>query len=403
MDLQMKKLKQSNNKIGSDIVNNIAEVIQKGTGLPVYCIDNSIPKQVLKIINSEDELRKLLTDFSDDELYREIIDFWTNYLLFRKPGENNKEALMEKLSIFIKNLGKSKKYSSYLFIPGIYQFPKVKFGANLEIVSFDSIKETNHLKDYVLGIIKEIKDVSKKDISEGLWLNFKFESPHSVEIVKYLKEELQSYLGIISLLCFGFPINQDLIIGIVKDEKKCVFIEPQYTAKGRVRSGWARFPNDIDKIKRYLDVVLAIVEKGKRSYSQIEKKVLLFAKLFFLANQTDSLEIKLIVLISALETLLLADQDQYYIGEKTAEKTALLLGKTYNDRIKIYKFVKSQYTERSNFIHKGEYNIKGQHIQVLERFSQEVFFKMLDYSKRYSNISGEKGLDAIFYQIKFNS
>ncbi len=399
----MKKSEQLKNKIGSDITNNIAEVIRKATGLAVYCIDDSIPKQVLKIINSKDEFRKLLTDFSDDELYREISDFWTHYVLFRKSGENNKEALMKKLSIFIENLEKSKKYSSYLFIPGIYQFPKVKFGANLEIVSFDSIKETGHLKDHILRIIKGTKDISEKDISEGLWLDFKFESPHSVEIVKYLKEELQPYLGIISLLCFGFPINQDLIFGIVKDEKKCVFIEPQYTAKGRVRSSRARFPNDIDEIKRRLDAILTIVKKGKDSYSEIEKKLLLFAKLFFLANQRDSLEIKLIVLISALETLLLADPDRYYIGEKTAEKTALLLGKAYDDRMKIYKFIKSQYTARSNFVHEGESNIKGQHIQALERYSQEIFFKMLDYSKRYSKISGEKGLDAIFYQIKFNS
>jgi len=399
----MKKSEQLKNKNGSDIANNIAEVIRKGTGLPVYYIDDSIPKQVLKIINSNNELRKAVSDFSDDELYREICDFWTKYLLFRKPKDNNKEALMEKLSVFIGDLGKSKTYKSYLFIPGIYQFPKVKFGANFEIISFGSIKETNHLKDHVQRIIKEVKDISVKDISDGLWLDFKFESPHSVEIVKYLKEELQSYLGIISLLCFGFPIKQDLIFGVVKNKKKFVFIEPQYTVKGRIRGGWAVFPNDIDKIKERLDVVLAIFKKGKYSYSEIEKKLLLFAKLFFLANQTDSLEIKLIVLISALETLLLAGQDQYYIGEKTAEKTALLLGKSCGDRMKIYRFIKSQYTARSNFVHKGESNVKGQHIQALEKYSQGIFFKMLDYSKKYSNISGEKGLDTIFYQIKFNS
>ena len=70
--------------------------------------------------------------------------------------------------------------------------------------------------------------------------------------------------------------------------------------------------------------------------------------------------------------------------------------------MKIYRFIKLQYTARSNFVHKGESAVKGQHIQALEKYSQGIFFKMLDYSKKYSDISGEKGLDTIFYQIKFD-
>lgn len=383
-----------------DLAKNIGKIVGESTGLPVHYIDNTIPKAVFNSLKDSGEFKKYLSGFSDDELYRELSDFWTNFYLFSKPEDRNQGSFLRKIAEFIESLGKDRKYKAYLFIPGIYKFPEIELGNNFRVVNYSSIQNNKDIKNHVDRIAKKFVDVKVDDVARGLWIDFDLYTPHSLEVVKYLKEAVQSYLGAISLLCFAFPIKLDQIFGIVFEEKRCRFIEPQYSNDGRIRNGWCHFANDIESIKEYLNLVASIFSKTKKT--QVENKLLLFAKLFILSYQSDSLEIKLVVLISALETLLLADYDQYYIGEKTAEKTALILGKTYNERIKIYKFIKSQYSARSNFVHKGESNIKEQSINELNNLCQRAFFKVLEYSKTYSYITGENGIDSIFIKMKFN-
>lgn len=403
----MKKSEQLNNKIkqtgtnkAADLATNIAKKLEDSTGLPVHVIDDSIPKEVFNALKKSEEFRKYLSKFSDDELQRELSDFWANFSLLSKPEDRNQESFLKNIAVFIEGLGKDTEYKAYIFIPGIYEFPKIKFGKDFKIVDYVSIKDEQYVAEQTARISENYSDISDDDIEKGLWIDFNFKTPHRVEVRKYLKEELQTYLGIISLMCFGFSIRLDLLIGVIIRGKRCYFIEPHYSNDGRIRNGWSRFPKDIGQSNENLERAAKIF--GETKQSQIDKKLLLFAKLFLLSTQSESLEMKLVFTISALETLLLADYDQYYIGEKTAEKTSLILGKSFDERVRIYKFIKSQYSARSNFVHKGEANLKNQDIQQLGNISQRVFFEILILSEKYSQISGDGGLDNIFIKMKFS-
>lgn len=119
-------------------------------------------------------------------------------------------------------------------------------------------------------------------------------------------------------------------------------------------------------------------------------------------------QIKLLFNIAALESLLLTKNDRDYLGNKLAEKTAFLLGKDFEQRMKIFRDIKKLYSKRSALIHGGkEQDISIRDERQSEMYVKEVIFKLAELYKQYKEIEGKskssqsEGLEDLFNSLKF--
>ena len=86
----------------------------------------------------------------------------------------------------------------------------------------------------------------------------------------------------------------------------------------------------------------------------IEKRVRAALKIFGIQTKTEDRNVRLLLLISCLEGLLLSPSDRDYLGWRVAEKTTFLLGKDEGNRKEIFEFITESYDKRSRFAHQDQ-------------------------------------------------
>ncbi len=97
----------------------------------------------------------------------------------------------------------------------------------------------------------------------------------------------------------------------------------------------------------------------------------------------NSNEEKLVCLAIAIESLLIGDEGagpyttEGGITQNLGERSAFLLGETFEDRVKIDKKAKDLYGLRSKVVHRGE-NITPQQLAEMDRLVQGVIFAFAD-------------------------
>ena len=109
---------------------------------------------------------------------------------------------------------------------------------------------------------------------------------------------------------------------------------------------------------RFLEPLTEIIRKGK-AVSDTENRIRNAVNVFGIQTSVSYPDVKLILLIAALEALLLSKSDRDYLGWKLAERTSFLLGKSKKPREKIYEFITEVYDKRSSFAHQKTKHRKG--------------------------------------------
>lgn len=94
--------------------------------------------------------------------------------------------------------------------------------------------------------------------------------------------------------------------------------------------------------------------------------------------------------------------DDEPITNNIAERSAFLLGNSYEERIKIKKFLKKMYKFRSAYIHHGECKVDHEKLEMLVNLIQQVILKFL-YIKNEFRLENEKDLKRWFEEMKLST
>ncbi len=109
---------------------------------------------------------------------------------------------------------------------------------------------------------------------------------------------------------------------------------------------------------------------------------------------------RLLKLFTSLESLLIFDDEP--ITNNIAERSAFLLGNSYEERIKIKKFLKKMYKFRSAYIHHGECKVDYEKLEMLVNLVQQVILKFL-FIKNEFRLENEKDLKRWFEEMKLST
>jgi Apea-like HEPN len=379
----------------------LTESLATALNLPVFFIDTSKHTSlIMDVIRNElpANSKQQFKEISDRQLREQISEFLVNYRIFIQV--KSEEKFLQELSQFLENLTKVKSYKAFLFVPKIVDFPlKEIFG------SIKTITKNEVASEHIEGFWEHFEYLKTQysDLNEdtGLWLECTFNSVLVYNLRDELKKSLQSFLGMLSLLMFGFPIDDKSLIGVIIADNRQEYIAPDILGKNSITNGWARFH---PALKQEVEEVRKVFAKQKNS--ELERKLILSSKMYWLALQSYSPEITFISLISALESLLLGVSDRDYIGLKISEKVAFLMSDEQKERLRIYKSMKRFYDIRSSLVHGKSGKavmIDTADLDAVKNVFMTVFEKVLNLLGTYSSLSTEdsKGLDDYINELRF--
>jgi hypothetical protein len=125
------------------------------------------------------------------------------------------------------------------------------------------------------------------------------------------------------------------------------------------------------------DMSVIIAEEWPESASKLGIKLKNAFRIWALAVCENNNEVRLILLCSALEAMLLIESDRDAIASKLAERTAFLIAKP-KDRLENYYKVKQLYDKRCRFVHQSDQrkNISVEDCIEMESIVHSVFVEL---------------------------
>jgi hypothetical protein len=382
-------------------VQSLAEALSKATDVPVFYQDHSeLIESTVDAIRHKlpAKTQQQFKDVSSSELSEQISEFLVIYPLSTK--EKSDEHFLMALAQFIESLTKVKTYKAFIFIPKIIGFPPgEQFGPIKTITKNEVVFEQSEgFWEHFTYIKSQYADVNEDD---GLWLECTFTSVLNYYLSGELKKAIQPFLGMISLLMFGFPMSDESLIGVIIGDKRREYIAPDIISSKYLVKGWARFHparhQNVAEVKRLF---------AKPKNTELERKLVLSSKMYWLALQSYSPEITFISLISALESLLLGKDDRDYIGLKISEKVAFLMADEQQARLELYKTMKKYYDIRSSLVHgKSGKAVKVERADVdtIKQIFRAVYEKVMHMAETYTGLTSDdgKGLDDYINELRF--
>ena len=158
---------------------------------------------------------------------------------------------------------------------------------------------------------------------------------------------------------------------------------------GEQRAGVMPFVINNENLKKMrslrFDDVKSLLKKGPIELSPFERELLLAINWYGVAvDMTDSVlkflnyAIVLEVLVSKQEK----DSDRT-ITDKLAEGVAFLLGRGYNNRVKIKRDIKTLYGIRSSIVHRGKQSVEVKHLRLIEYVALILILELLKKRKEF--------------------
>ena len=367
----------------------LAKQIANATKVPVFIADRDKINKLVEGVKKDPEISK---NYSEQDLYKEVSDFYVNVNIL---PPKNKIELDERIIKFIKSLKTKKKYTAYIILRGIFDYPiGLKIG-NAKIIKPDLRRKK--LMEHI-DYLNKNKKLMLQNPSSWNWIKITFESYKTRDIRDILYNELELPYSIISLFSQrGLDVKDNLGI-IYSSHKRSYFLEPISP-----QNGWSKFREDV--FLKTLKILSKITNKDKKS--NLEKKLLNSLKIYGLSRHSRRLENRFLMLISACESLLLSKNDRDYLGFKLREKTAFLLLKKGDGRRDLYNRMGKFYDMRSRLVHDGETNMSKDDLMYLEDIYLHLIIKMTQLTKKYSKMekkSNEKdkhGIEDYIECLKF--
>jgi hypothetical protein len=145
----------------------------------------------------------------------------------------------------------------------------------------------------------------------------------------------------------------------------------------------------------------------KTNPNEIEKKIRNAVRIFGIQTSVINVQVRFVLLITCLESLLMTGSDKDYLRWKLAEKSALILGG--KRKWMINDFIKKAYDKRSAFVHGStkkrslatENDIHNAQDLVINLVWKLVFEFLKNGYTSIQKIEGAKSIDEYIEEIKF--
>ncbi len=372
-----------------EIQQNLAEQIAKATGVRVVVVNEEKINPIIDALIKEPEINKIYTK---TELRKEISDF---YIGMDISPPKTEEELTKRINDFIKSLITIKKYTAYIILRGVFNFPiGLKF-KNIKFIKPDLRKK--RLIEHI-EFLNQHKKIHLPEPESWNWIKITFQNHKTIDIREILHSDLELPYAIISLFSQrDLDITDNLGI-IYSSHKKSYYLEPV-----KPQNGWSKFrEKDFLKTVKRLSYIT-----NKEKETKLEKKILNSLKVFGLSRLSHRIENRFLMIISACESLLLSNNDRDYLGLKLSEKTTFILLKKGEERKKLFDNMKKFYGLRSKLVHMGESKISSQDLRYLEDIYLNLIIKLVELSKKYekmekkSNENDKLGIEDYVESLKF--
>jgi hypothetical protein len=141
-----------------------------------------------------------------------------------------------------------------------------------------------------------------------------------------------------------------------------------------------------------------LTEILKNPKSEIDRRIKSALTTFEIQTSVPDQNVKFVLLVTCLESLLMGKSDRDYLGARLSEKSAFLFP---NDREVMYNRVKKAYDKRSAFIHGSEKTVKQIDLNEMQATVVSIVRQLIDLKENgYDNM--EK-VDAFIKKLKFRN
>jgi hypothetical protein len=145
---------------------------------------------------------------------------------------------------------------------------------------------------------------------------------------------------------------------------------------------WSRYSEE--KLGKLMSFFSEITQS--RRPNELQKRIIQSMQIFGLSRLSRKTELRFLITIAAIESLLLTKTDRDYLGLKLAEKTAFLLENERERRIVLYKLMKNYYDMRSGIIHRGTSDISKDDEENISGLYRYLINKLIDLSSKYEKM-----------------
>lgn len=304
----------------------------------------------------------------------------------------------------------TKVFEYYIPVYFLYELPKDMSIGFSTVVSFQDLPENvqkYYLKEWEQNFEKNKDfpslDESIKEKSESIFLHFSFKVNGENKARTESEQIAQDSLTIIGFACGGVNFN---LIDFFYTVNSCEEVHSGFN--GRYELPFESTIGSKEIIQR-TNILTAIFVNSNPN--EIELKIRNALRIYRLQQPVADDQVRFLLLVTCLESLLMTKSDRDYILWRLAEKVTFILSETERDvsMQETNSFIKEAYNKRSAFVH-GSANI-DEIITFSDTVRLDVFIYKLVWSiinnflgKGYTKIQktkDKKSIDEYIEQRKF--
>ena len=270
----------------------------------------------------------------------------------------------------------TKTYDFYIPIYCLYDFPKGMTLANATVIDFQDLPK--EIQDYFIskwqhrfGIDTEYHHTKDEYVNlkkKSTFIHLVIKSNGTNKAIEEAKVMAEDALHIIR---FVYQINFNLI-DIHYVEKESGDSGGPEGIVGLPFCGGANYDKLFGKSIKIISKIFS-----KKQPDDIEDRIRNAVRIFGTQTSITNGQVRFLLLIACLESLLMTDGDKDYLTWKLAEKTAFVLG---GNRRQINDYIKDAYIKRSAFVHgasRRKKPIAEDDILKVEQIAGDVIWKLI--------------------------
>lgn len=135
---------------------------------------------------------------------------------------------------------------------------------------------------------------------------------------------------------------------------------------------------EVNKSKHFgLEEIIILLNKQRNQLNSLEKRVLAAIQWAGRATIDNRNEEAFLLYAIALESIILADSDKIELNYRLRVRVAHLLGKTIEDRKRIFDDIRNLYTIRSSIVHNGTYEVLEDNLKLIRLYTKGCIVQIL--------------------------
>ncbi|MDD5446296.1 MAG: HEPN domain-containing protein [Methanocellales archaeon] len=362
-------------------------VLDKRTDRSLALLDSPLRKSIKKISDIFMESDEIKVKYSS----RDIEDSFMFMVmrLAKDVSDINDKDVANYVNKIISSRGNT---VCYVPLYGLENFPEGYRIGNSKITLFENLPE--EMKEHVdLHYTHEyeqrgeeesqlnLEDYKKKHISRH-WICRRLDGVGHYRLSEEAYKKVNDDLNILRI---AYKHNREVI---TLNHKDFFYFDPEtkLPSSSHVIINTILYLESVDS---EIELLNSIFLKDEDQKSDIDHRIANSLNLYGLMTTVTPIEIKFILVMTALEGLLLGNDDINYLGKRLSEKIAFIIGKDRESRMSIYDTMKEMYTKRSSFSHQKQKKkvkemITESNFQYLSNTFMRVVRRMLELQKEFN-------------------